>query len=195
MNYLAHAFLSNNDKDLLIGNFIADHVRGSDLSRFPESIAKGIYLHRRIDSFTDDHPAFKSCKRLFYDGFNRHSGILVDIYYDHLLARNFGSYSNEALDVFSKKVYGIYSENEVHFPQSSSGFLAYAIKNNIYTAYGSTEGIERVLTHLSQRIRHGVDLEKSLELFMKNEKEIFHLFESFFREALAEFGSDRVINL
>lgn len=65
MNYLAHALLSNNNKGLLIGNFIADHIRGNDFKNFPEEVIKGILLHRRIDTFTDSHPEFKKVNVCF----------------------------------------------------------------------------------------------------------------------------------
>src|SRR5688572_18797949 len=110
MNYLAHAFLSNNDKDLLVGNFIADHIRGNKYEIYSEEIISGIKLHRNIDTFTDAHHLFKESKRVFYNGFEKHSGILVDIYFDHLLAKNFEKYSSQSLSDFSQQVYRIYSE-------------------------------------------------------------------------------------
>src|SRR6476646_3841157 len=145
MNYLAHAFLSNNQKDLLVGNFIADHVRGNNFKEFPPEIVEGIRLHRRIDAFTDAHPLFKNSKRIFYDGFEKYSGILVDIYFDYFLAKNFSAYSSRPLDVFSKNVYEVYTNHAPLLPKSSSGFLDYVIRNDIYKAYSDLDGIEKVL--------------------------------------------------
>jgi acyl carrier protein phosphodiesterase len=187
MNYLAHAFLSNNNKDLLIGNFIADHVRGNHFENYPEEIVKGIYLHRQIDTFTDAHPLFKASKRLFYEGFEKYSGVLVDIYFDHLLARDFETYSIVPLKQFSKTVYDIYQQSQSLLPQHSSNFLDYVLKNDIYTSYSLLEGIERVLFHLSQRINHQVRLDQSIPLFSAHEKELQQNFDSFFKEAMAEF--------
>jgi acyl carrier protein phosphodiesterase len=187
MNYLAHAFLSNNNKDLLIGNFIADHVRGNNFKNYPEEIVKGIYLHRQIDTFTDAHALFKTSKRLFYEGFEKYSGVLVDIYFDHLLARDFESYSNIPLKQFSKTVYDIYQQSQSLLPQHSSNFLDYVLKNDIYNSYSLLEGIERVLFHLSQRINRQVRLDRSVPLFSAHEKELQQNFASFFKEAMAEF--------
>jgi acyl carrier protein phosphodiesterase len=187
MNYLAHAFLSNNDKDLLIGNFIADHLRGNNFSTYPKEIIEGILLHRKIDSFTDTHSAFKASKRLFYNGFEKHSGILVDIYFDHLLAANFESYSKIPLENFSKDVYRVYSNHQHLLPASSSRFLDYVVRNNIYTGYADLESIERVLFHLSHRIRHLVALDKSVGLFLEHEKQLKENFKVFFDEALLTF--------
>jgi acyl carrier protein phosphodiesterase len=190
MNYLAHAFLSNNNKGLLVGNFIADHLRGNDFSGFSAEVVNGILLHRKIDTFTDSHPAFKLSKRIFYNGFEKHSGILVDIYFDHLLAKDFSNYSAIALKPFSENVYQVYLEHVNVLPKSSSGFLNYIITNNLYSSYSSVEGIERVLFHLSNRIRHNVSLQDSLELFLKHEKELQEHFNVFFEKALSEFGAD-----
>lgn len=189
MNYLAHAFLSNNDTDLLIGNFIADHLRGNNLSVYPDRVVEGIKLHRQIDSFTDSHPEFKKAKRLFYNGFEKHSGILVDIYFDHLLAKNFMDYSNVSLNDFSQRVYEIYHSHTNLLPEGSQRFLQYVIKNNIYSNYSTIVGIERVLYHLSHRIKHGVQLNDSVNLFDSNETEMNMCFTVFFKEALSEFGT------
>lgn len=187
MNYLAHAFLSKNDHDLLIGNFIADHVRGNDFKNYPEKVIEGIRLHRQIDTFTDAHPLFKSSKRFFYDGFEKYSGVLVDIYFDHLLAKNFSVHAGVDLDTFSQNVYSVYLSNNHLIPTGSSRFLEYVIQNNIYTAYADIKGIEQVLNHLSHRIKHKSQLDHSLALFKSNQVELQQNFEAFLRDLLNEF--------
>lgn len=187
MNYLAHAFLSNNDQDLLVGNFIADHLRGNHFEGYNKKIIEGIHLHRRIDTFTDSHPLFKSAKRVFYNGFEKYSGVLVDIYFDHLLAKNFNRYSEIPLKLFSEKVYAVYRQHIDILPPHSSGFLEYVLKNNIYTAYGSQEGIEKVLFHLSHRLNHNIRLDHSIQLFQENELLLDGYFDLFFKEAVGVF--------
>lgn len=190
MNYLAHAFLSNNDKDLLIGNFIADHLRGNDFKAYPEKVIEGILLHRRIDTFTDAHPEFKKCKRFFYDGFEKYSGVLVDIYFDHFLAKNFEEHSEIGLFDFSKNVYKVYTDHQHLIPQGSSRFLEYVIQNNTYYSYADINGIERILNHLSHRIKHRSQLDDSVKLFKHNETELKTSFDLFFKELLIEFSQD-----
>lgn len=187
MNYLAHAFLSNNDENLLLGNFIADHLRGNKLDSLPEKIKQGVLLHRNIDSFTDAHPEFRKAKRFFYQGFEKHSGILVDIYFDHLLASNFGKYHQQNLSDFSFNAYKVYQKNLHHIPETASRFLNYVLQNNIYTSYSEFEGIKKVLFHLSQRIKHNVKLNESDLLFIKYEKELNASFEIFFSDAIKVF--------
>lgn len=189
MNYLAHAFFSNNNEGLLLGNFIADHLRGNDFSAYSPEVVAGITLHRRIDTFTDTHAEFKKSKRFFYNGFEKYSGILVDIYFDYFLAKNFARYSEISLDDFSEKVYKVYADHRSLLPAHSSRFLEYVLNNNIYVSYSKIEGIETVLSHLSHRIRHAVQLNRSLELFEKHRLELEANHEAFFRDALLEFGS------
>ncbi|GAL00009.1 acyl carrier protein phosphodiesterase [Nonlabens ulvanivorans] len=88
MNYLAHIYLSGNDTELRIGNFIADSVRGKDFTMFPERVAQGIILHRHIDTFTDSHPIVKLSKDLIRSEYGHWSSVIVDLYYDHFLAAN-----------------------------------------------------------------------------------------------------------
>jgi len=187
VNYLAHSFLSNNNTDLLIGNFIADHIHGNNFENFSPGIIEGIKLHRKIDVFTDSHEKFKESKRFFYKGFEKYSGILVDIYFDHLLAKNYHIHSNIPLQEYCDKVYSIYTQNVHVLPQSSSAFLKYVLQNNIYFAYSKPEGIEQVLSHLSHRINHPVKLHESLHIFKQNEEQLQSNFDLFFKDVIDEF--------
>lgn len=187
MNYLAHSFLSDNKPGLITGNFIADHLSGNNFDKYPAEIIEGIYLHRRIDTFTDSHPKFKESKRIFYKNFEKYSGILIDIYFDHLLAKNFSRYSNIPLDVYATTVYAVYNSHASLMPEGSSKFLQYVLSNNIYYAYASAEGIEKVLFHLSHRIKHGIWLNESIRTFNENISELENNFELFFSDALKEF--------
>jgi acyl carrier protein phosphodiesterase len=191
MNYLAHSFLSNNEPGLMVGNFIADHIHGNQFKDFPPEIIEGVKLHRKIDSFTDSHIKFQESKRLFYNGFEKYSGILIDIYFDHLLAVNFEAYSKLNLEDYCKNTYEIYNRHLDFLPKSSAGFLEYVLKNNIYLAYSNIDGIERVLYHLSQRINHGIWLNESVDLFKKNEKQLKENFDLFFQDAIKIFLQDQ----
>lgn len=191
MNYLAHAVLSGFKEELLIGNFIADHVRGNHYTHYPEGIIKGIYLHRQIDSFTDAHPAFKKCKRFFYDGYERYSGVLVDIYFDYLLTQHYQEWQAIELRPFCDFAYSVYTRNEKVLPRSSRNFLNYVLENDIYFNYGQIEGVEKVLFHLSHRLKHGILLNESLHLFSENKEEMRFQFDVFWKDIKA-FLSDKL---
>jgi acyl carrier protein phosphodiesterase len=186
MNYLAHAYLSFGDEQTMIGNFIADHIRLKQADHLPEAIRRGISLHRRIDHFTDTHPLFIQSKRHFYDGFERYSGVLMDMYYDHVLAKNFNKYSDVPLEKYTHDIYRTLQNNSQFLPESSRRFLDYAIERNTFFEYSKIEGIELVLKHLSHRINHGVWLNESLPMFIANEKAIEQDFFAFMEDLIKE---------
>lgn len=188
MNYLAHAWLSGPNEGVMVGNFIADHLRGNDFSRFSEDVVQGIKMHRAIDQFTDSHPNFRASKRQFYSSFNRHSGILTDIYYDYLLAKDFRRHTGQELNVFAQGAYKVYTNHLSKIPESAQRFYQYLIKNNIYESYATQEGIVTVLMHLSHRIGHGVLLHASITDFQAAEAAIAADFDTFIKDLKKEFG-------
>lgn len=190
MNYLGHAILSGNDENLIVGNFIADHLRGNLFSNLPPQIIEGIKLHRSIDLFTDNHEMFKLTKRFFYPEFEKYSGILVDMFFDHLLAKHFNNYLPQSIESFAKNIYKIYSNNIAYFPLSAKNFYTYLIKNNVYVNYSSVAGISKILEHLSLRIKHKVLLQNALPIFLKNESLIQNNFHIFIHEAKNTFLHD-----
>ena len=86
MNFLAHIYLSGNNKEITIGNFIADGIRGKDYKKYPEAIQTGILLHRQIDTFTDAHKTVRQSTKRLHENYGHYSGVIVDILYDHFLA-------------------------------------------------------------------------------------------------------------
>ncbi|MGB5646129.1 MAG: ACP phosphodiesterase, partial [Muriicola sp.] len=100
MNFLAHIFLSFGDKEISIGNFIADSIRGNKYTHLPATIQKGIILHREIDTFTDAHPIHKKSSKRLHPTQGHYSGVVIDVFYDHFLAKNWAQYSEEPLETF-----------------------------------------------------------------------------------------------
>ena len=92
MNYLAHIYLSNEEEEITLGNFIADGIKGKKYIQFPLGIQQGILLHRAIDSFTDAHPIVRKSTRRLHKKYGHYSGVIVDILYDHFLAKNWMKY-------------------------------------------------------------------------------------------------------
>ena len=123
MNFLAHLYLSRHDDQLMIGNFIADSVKGSAWKNYEEPIAAGILMHRKIDDFTDTHPVFRETVALLRPHFRKFSGVVADIYYDHFLAIDYLSYSPESLIEFTKRVHLLLQSSEHIMPVRSAYFL------------------------------------------------------------------------
>lgn len=141
MNYLAHLYLSGNQEQVMVGNFIADHVKGKAFERFPPHIKRGIVLHRQIDSFTDAHTKFREAKTLFRHGFGLYSGIVIDFLYDHFLAGNWDEYSDVTLRTFAKQSHAVLLKNFMHLPRRVQGFLPFLIQHRRLESYASPEGI------------------------------------------------------
>jgi len=145
MNYLAHIYLSGDDEKTIVGNFIGDYVKGNKFRNYPESIQKGILLHRKIDSFTDEHKNYREAKKLFRDDFGLYSGIVIDLFYDHFLAKNWRNYKDESLRSFAKKTHAILLSHFFQLPQRVQGFLPFLIQHKRLESYATIEGIQKSL--------------------------------------------------
>jgi acyl carrier protein phosphodiesterase len=154
MNFLAHVFLSGDDEALLVGNFIADFVKGRRKDDYPERIRQGIELHRRIDDFTDHHPIPAASRRRLQPAQGKYAGVVVDLFYDHFLARHFMEYSTVPLDIYSMQVYRVVQSYADWLPEGVRAFLPYMIENNWLLNYASMQGIGRTLGGLSRRVAY-----------------------------------------
>ncbi|MFM7218222.1 MAG: ACP phosphodiesterase [Bacteroidota bacterium] len=152
MNFLAHLFLSGDDPEVMIGNFIADHVKGNRKDAYPDGIRKGIELHRAIDHFTDTHPVTAFSRQLLYDSQSKYSGVVVDLFYDHFLAANFNAYSTVELHEFIQQAYSTLSDNQAVLPEQVRIFLPMMIERNWLGGYVTVDGIGRSLKGLSKRV-------------------------------------------
>lgn len=180
MNYLAHQFLSFHNHDLMIGNFIADSIQGNRFEGLTDDTIKGIMLHRKIDSFTDSHPVYLTSKHRFSKDFGKYSGVLMDMIYDHYLAKNFNNYSKITLQEFCNQTYSILNQHLTIFPEPAKRFHSYMIEHNVLFNYSTLQGLETVLTHLNHRIRHRYQLQHSLTHIKEQTDEIEEEFFIFF---------------
>jgi len=101
MNFLAHIYLSGDNEQVKIGNFMADSIKGKKYLKYPGDLQKGIILHRAIDYYTDTHPVFKQSTQKLFPEYGHYSGIIVDIFYDHFLASNWKKYSEVPLKEYT----------------------------------------------------------------------------------------------
>lgn len=182
MNYLAHLYLAYPDHGLMVGNFIADAVKGHDYEVFPERIKQGIIMHRSIDDFTDHHPLVLDSKRYFSKEFDKYSGVLIDIYFDYFLAKNFALYSDASLSTFASNTYSILTNNKAVFPERSVHFFDYMIKENILERYAELDGMNKVLHGMTYRIKERFPLYESLSTFKEKQGILYNNFVPFFEE-------------
>lgn len=187
MNYLAHAYLSGTDGDLLIGNFIADHVKGSAVNRFPETVQQGIRLHRMIDAFTDAHPVVEECKAVLRPHFRKYAPVVSDIYFDHFLARDWDRYHQLKLPLYAEGCYTHLRRHEQLLPERTVFMLGYMQKQDWLTGYATLQGIGRALMGMSRRARFESGMEHAQEFLEENYGFFDSVFERFFPELQATF--------
>lgn len=179
MNFLAHLYLSQNNTNIMIGNFIADHIRGNNYERFSKEIQQGIFLHREIDTFTDAHQIVRKSKRRLHKRYRHYDGVIIDIFYDYFLAKNWDSYSAIPLDIYTKSMYKLFDEKSSELPIKSQNFIKYMIKYNILFNYKNKVGIEKVLNGMNARTKGKSQMNlaiEDLDLLEKDLEEDFTLF-------------------
>ncbi|WP_425237153.1 ACP phosphodiesterase [Ulvibacterium sp.] len=194
MNFLAHIYLSFGDDDVTIGNFIADSIRGNKFKHLPDAIQKGILLHRQIDTYTDTHHIPKKSSKRLHENYGHYSMVIVDIFYDHFLAKNWKRYSDIPLEVFVDRFYDLLEINYVLLPEGIKRMMPYMIADNWLVNYAKMKGIGRVLNGMNRRTQNKskmnfaiLDLEKNYTLFEEE-------FTAFFEELII-FSKQKYISL
>jgi acyl carrier protein phosphodiesterase len=151
MNFLAHIYLSGDSRELLIGNFIGDYIKGKDYEKYPPAIQEGILLHRKIDDFTDNHPITRRAKGLVRDRYGLYAGIVIDIFYDHFLSANWEEYSEMPLKMYVRNRYRLLDSGFSIFPAGVKIWFPYFIKSNWLEAYTTIPGLIMVFKRMSYR--------------------------------------------
>ena len=185
LNYLAHIFLSGNNKEIQVGNFIADFVKGSKLNDYPIEIRKGIVLHRLIDEFTDNHLIVKETITLLRPEFGRYSGIIVDMYFDYFLAKNFNQYANnQSLSCLSLKFYFAVILYYKYLPARVKRFIFHFISTSRLTKYATVNGLKNSLEIMANHKVSALNPEQIIEFLEANLDELEQKFHLFFPELI-----------
>lgn len=168
MNYLAHAYLSFNNPEILVGNMISDFVKGKKKFNYPAGIQKGIALHRAIDTFTDDHPSTHLAKQIFRPAYRLYSGAFVDVVYDHFLATDEQIFTDASLKTFAETVYQQLEIYTSVFPDRFAGMFPYMKAQNWLYNYQKTWGIEKSLEGVVRRSAYLTESKTAFLLFEEN---------------------------
>ena len=185
MNYLAHVFLSGDNKELLLGNFIADAVKGKQMDLYAPGIIRGIRLHRLIDTYTDTHPIVSESKSRLRPVYKKYAPVIADLYYDHFLAKNFRNYSSIDLPVFTKDVYELIQQYYETLPDRVQHFFPYMMRQDWLNSYASIHGIGQALGGLSRRTTFESGMETAAEELLLNYEAYQQEFKAFFPELIA----------
>lgn len=194
MNFLAHIYLSGDDDGITIGNFIADGIKGKKYLKYPPKIQKGILLHRGIDTFTDAHPTVRKSTKRLHKNYGHYSGVIVDILYDHFLAKNWSQYHSQPLAEYIEDFYEMLRNNYSILPMRIKRMMPYMMADNWLLSYASIKGISTILVKMNTRTHN-----RSKMNFAVLELEEFYLefeieFTSFFAELIA-FSKEKLKHL
>jgi acyl carrier protein phosphodiesterase len=180
MNYLAHLFLSGDNPDIILGNFIADHIKGSQLLAQPVGVQEGIKLHRSIDHFTDHHPVTEQGKERLRNTVGKYAPVALDVIYDHYLASTWSRYSHETLSDFLIRTYVLLDGRMNEMPPRTQYMYQYMRRDDWLGNYQYPEGVHRALTGLSRRTKFESHLDKAVEVMNDNYEYFSDGFSEFF---------------
>lgn len=194
MNFLAHIYLSFENDEITIGNFIADSIRGNKFKHLPKNIQKGITLHRHIDTFTDAHKTVRKSTKKLHENYGHYSGVIVDIFYDHFLAKNWSTYSDTPLDEFVDSFYDLLEDNYLILPENTKRMMPYMIADNWILSYASLTGISKVLDGMDRRTKNRSKMNFAIVDLKEHYNEFEKEFTSFFEE-LTTFAKQKYTSL
>ncbi|WP_410881399.1 ACP phosphodiesterase [Myroides sp. DW712] len=182
MNFLAHVYLSGQDEAKALGNFIADSVRGKQYLNFPKGIQHGILLHREIDTYTDNHPLWRKDKKRIVPIYNHYAAVIIDMYYDHFLAKNWALYHNLPLASYAANFYASLERNFDLLPPKIQNFLPIMIRENWFMCYETIEGLGYILSQMDRRTKGISKMTQATKELVEYYDEIEHGFTEFFKE-------------
>jgi len=185
MNFLAHMYLSCDQEDLLIGNFIADFVKNREVNSYPEGIRRGILLHRRIDSYTDTHPVVLRSVRRLYAAHSKYASVIVDVFYDHLLAINWEAYSDKRLVDFAEQMYRKLNKNIGFMPPVLQKRLPRMVADNWLIRYASFDGVAFTIERMKGRASKPQLLNEAVKSLIRDYDEFNAEFNLFFPDIIA----------
>jgi acyl carrier protein phosphodiesterase len=180
LNYLAHAYLSFNNPEILAGNMISDFIKGKKKFDYAENIQKGIMLHRAIDEFTDNHEVTKEAKQFFKPAYGLYAGAFMDVVYDHFLALDKNQFDNDDLEIFSQKTYLQLQTFEPVFPERFQKMFYFMRTQNWLDNYQYKEAIKNSFAGLVRRAKYMDNHEIAFQIFETNYNSLKNYYQIFF---------------
>jgi acyl carrier protein phosphodiesterase len=187
MNYLAHLYLADETAESQLGSLLGDFVKGSRaVAEYPPGVRSGIELHRRVDAYTDAHEVVRQTKLLVSPARRRFAGILVDLFFDHFLARRWAEFHPLGLEEFSRRVYGMLREHDAMLPDRLRRMLTFMAADDWLASYREVDAVGRAVNGISRRLRRENTLADGVEELTANYASFEASFQSFFPD-LIEF--------
>lgn len=185
MNFLAHLFLSFENEDLIIGNFIADFIKNKEVKNYHPAVQKGILLHREIDSFTDNHPSVRLGTLRLQPHHHKYAPVVIDILYDYVLANNWDYYSEHTLKSFARKIYGILDKRMDEIPAGLRKNVPGMIQGNWLESYKTKEGLLYTLQRMDKRANFPSKFTQAADHLQQDYKLFEEEFNVFFPELIS----------
>jgi acyl carrier protein phosphodiesterase len=184
VNWLAHVFLSEASIEFQLGNLLADVVRGPERAALSADFVRGAACHKAIDAFTDAHPVVKRSRARIGGEHRRFSGILIDVFYDYCLARNWTVYSSVALDAYTAAFYASARPHLMELPPDARTMLERIMQHDLLGSYARVDGVEhalrRISSYLNSRWNKQLTLERSVGDLLTYEAQFVADFREFF---------------
>ena len=195
MNYLAHTYLSGNNDDIKIGNFLGDWVKGCDYLKYDEDIRTGITMHRNIDSFTDQHPIVHSSASRFQSRYSKYSGVIIDILYDHFLAHNWKDFCDIPLHDYVNRMHNLILNRFELLPERLKNYLPGFMNERWIERYATLDGIRDVLDTMSKRTSLPNETEFAISVMQAFYQDFRYEFFDFFGQIIEFVESKFMISI
>jgi acyl carrier protein phosphodiesterase len=193
MNYLAHLFLTRDMQEARLGGLLGDFEKGNIKGKYPKAIETEIELHRKIDRFTDNHSIIQAAKRVATEEKRRYMGIVLDVFYDHLLAKNWKTYSDQELAEFTQHTYQMLLNNREFLPDKLNEIIPQMIEQDWLMSYQDFGGFESAIRRISNRLSRGEVLLGCVTDIENNFGYLSSGFEEFFPQLMDYVDQERVI--
>lgn len=194
MNFLAHLYLSGHDEQIMVGNFMGDFVRGRNIyNQFPKHVALGIELHREIDEYTDNHAVVLESKIRLRPKYRHYAPVIVDMFYDHFLARNWSHYHAVPLPDYAQFCYRTLQKFETILPAQVQYLMPYMVEGNWLLAYAKPEGIHRALSGMARRTPYDSKMDEAIRDLKAHYTDFHREFVAFFPD-LQKMSSEFIEN-
>ena len=192
MNHLAHLYLSSDKEEEMVGQFIADAVKGNDFNLYSPDIRQGILLHRWVDSFTDTHDLVKELRAEYRPKLGLYSGVLIDLVFDYFLAKDFQIHSGIELEEFQQFTFSVLNKHEDHFPEKMKKYFFHMKDKEFMMKYAHTVEMADIVRQMGRRIPRGELLIAAGDFFEDYVEMASAYFPTFFEELKREFELKRL---
>lgn len=191
MNFLAHTYLSFSIPGVIVGNYLGDFIKNRDIMKLPPAVQEGIYLHRHIDSFTDNHQSVKAGTRLLHQSMGKYAPVVLDIYFDFLLSKRWSDFSSLPLDSFCEQSYAALLSHQSIMPTSIAIRMQKMVYDRWLENYQTYAGLQRVFGFLSRRAKFKSNIDQAPKYLAEMEDLLETVFMDFFPEMIQSVKNEK----